>query len=198
MATVSTLSLKRQRQDLVDAGHRLGDQRRAPRACGLSSSRLTTFRPMLLGQRLQQLVLGDQAAADGDLADQLTPVFLASSSELPELVLVDEAEVDEHLADLAACRRCARASWRRLAGGGLRLAWRAAWPAPAARLGRRPACAGSWLGGWRPGLRRAVAGLLPDGLAGAGCRGSPGLMLRRLAGMRRLRRGLGSFGVAVV
>ena len=58
------LVLERQRQDLVDAGHRLGDElQRLGRRLDLGE--VDDLEAVLLGQGLQQLVLVDEAAADG-------------------------------------------------------------------------------------------------------------------------------------
>ena len=58
---------------------------------------------MLIGEGREQLVLGDEAARNGDLPGELAGV-LRLVEDFPELVLVDEPEIDEHLAYLAAAR----------------------------------------------------------------------------------------------
>ena len=99
------LVLERQRQHLVDAGHRLGDQRqRFGRR--LDFLEVDDLQAELLGEGLEELVFGDEAAADGDLAGQLAG-GLGFVEDVPELVVVDEAEVDEDLAERAADRLAA-------------------------------------------------------------------------------------------
>jgi len=56
---------------------------------------------VLLGQRLQELLLGDETAADRDLAGRLQ-VGLGLFEDRPELVLVDVAEVNKDLTDAAS------------------------------------------------------------------------------------------------
>src|SRR5262249_42585207 len=55
---------------------------------------------MLLGDGLQQLLVVDEPAAKRDLA-HAEGVGTSFFEEVPELALVDEAEVDHDLADLA-------------------------------------------------------------------------------------------------
>ena len=67
---------------------------------------MATFRSVLFGQRLEQLVLVDEALGHGRLPGRHAGV-LGLVEDVPELVVVDETEVDEHLAEfaLAAARR---------------------------------------------------------------------------------------------
>ena len=151
----------------------------APRACGLTSSRLTTLRPCCSARAWSSCssVIRPRSTATwpSGMAGALGLV-----EHLPELVFVDEAEIDEDLAESCALPRADRvvlawpASWPaggRLLGGGPAVGGlpAAAWPRLAglprrrlgARLGRRLGLAG---GGrclapaWRPAFARRAGG----------------------------------------
>ena len=53
----------------------------------------------LLGQRLGQLLVGDQAHLLGDLAEHLAGLLLLLLQQHLQLVVVDEAQVDQNLTD---------------------------------------------------------------------------------------------------
>ena len=55
----------------------------------------------LLGERLGHLSLGDQAHADGDLADDLAGALLLLFEHVPQLILGEIAEVDQNLSESA-------------------------------------------------------------------------------------------------
>src|SRR5439155_17232446 len=67
---------------------------------GLGLAEVDGLEVVLLGHGLEQLLLVDQAAGHGHLAEALRG-GLGLVEQLPELVVVDEAEVDEDLAELA-------------------------------------------------------------------------------------------------
>src|SRR5262249_14421313 len=126
---------------------------------------------VLLGQSAQELLVGDEAARHGDLAGELVAA-LGFVEDFPELVFVDEAKVDEDLAQAPAAGGRARF----LDEGGLR---------------RGAALLGAWFGG-AGGLggggldRRLLAGRWLDGRRRRlGARLGRGLRLgRRLARLR--------------
>src|SRR5262249_10287639 len=72
----------------------------------------------------EELVFGNQAARQGHLARQLRGI-LGFFEDIPKLIFVDEAQVDEHLADLTATAVCSLSLanrsrlGRRLLGAGL-------------------------------------------------------------------------------
>src|SRR5207245_748507 len=90
---------------------------------------------MLLGEHLEELFVVDEAARDGDMAGELAG-GLGLVEDAPELIVIDEAEIDEHLPDPALARRAtvfpaprrgllARRRWRlRSRRGGLGCAGR--------------------------------------------------------------------------
>jgi hypothetical protein len=57
----------------------------------------------LLGQGLRELLVGDQPHFFGDLAQQFTGVLLLLLQQHLELLVVDEAQVDENLTDATDC-----------------------------------------------------------------------------------------------
>src|SRR5262249_26850681 len=131
----------------------------------------------LLGEGGEQLLLGDQAAGDGGLAGELAGV-LGLLEDLPQLVLVDEAEVHQDGADLAGA--AAGAGFLLGGGGGLlggRLARRAG-------LGRR----GRGLGGGAGLAHGDLAGRRLGAGGRLGARG--GLRRGRTVGARRRGGGL--------
>src|SRR5437660_1736348 len=79
---------------------------------------------MLIGKGLKQLVFGDEATRQSDLAGLLGR-GLGFFEDVPQLIFIEEAKVNEHLAEAtAAAVRClfgANGSRleRRLLGGGL-------------------------------------------------------------------------------
>ena len=60
----------------------------------------------LLGQRLRELPFIDQVQADRDLAEQFVGTLLLLVEQHFELILVDESEVHQDLADLPNCHLC--------------------------------------------------------------------------------------------
>src|SRR5262249_12734284 len=127
----------------------------------------------LLGEGAEQLGVGDQAARQGDLADGHAGV-LGLVEDLPELVLVHVAEVDEDLAHAAAAGAAGGAG---LGRGGLVLAGRDgrlfALLGGACRGGRglARAVAVGGLGGGRPGGSGLGGGRLLAGRGAGGGRG---------------------------
>ena len=170
------LVLEGQRQDLVDVGHRLGHQRQRLRL-RLDFLEVGDLEAVLFGQGLEQLVLVDEALRHGRLPGRHAGV-LGLVEDVPELVVVDEAEVDEHLAELAlAAARGAVGPFllrggllggRPSGGGRLRLGrgrrrW-SAWPGAApgltfAGLGAGGRAAGV-CAGWRACRRLGAGGRL--------------------------------------
>ena len=104
MAIVSVLSSKLERDDAVELGHRLGDRgqhlgrdRRVAEADHLHAH--------LLGQALGQLVVGDQAHADGDLAEHLAGPLLLLLQQHLQAILAEKTEVHQNLTDPPNCHR---------------------------------------------------------------------------------------------
>ena len=149
---------------------------------GLTSCKVDDLEAVLFGQGLQELVVGDQAARDCRLAGELTGA-LGLFEDVPELFLVNEAKVDQHLADAAAAAaRPAALGDMPGGGGGRRL------------LGRGLAIAGRFRGRFR---RHGLAGrrrlrFARHGFAGRRCH--PGLAM----GTFGFLGGVGSFGVAMM
>jgi len=167
------LVLEGQRKHLVHAGHRLGDelQRFGLR---LDILQVDDLEVVLFAQRLEELVLGDEASGHGDLADRLGGV-LGLFENLPQLIFVEEAQIDEHLAEATASARRGLGLPFLGSDGGLggRLA--------VAGLGGRPFRGGGGLGGHGLGLGAGgrLAGL--DRL-GFGLLGGHGFVRCRHAG----------------
>ena len=84
--------------DLVDAGHRLGDEfEHLGWDTGLVE--VDDRHAPLLGEGFGDLLLGDEAHADGDLADDLAGGLFLLFEHVPELVLIEVAEVDQDLSE---------------------------------------------------------------------------------------------------
>ena len=96
--------LEADRHDAIQLGHRLGDvAQHLGRDDRLAEA--DDLHAHLLGQGLGQLVVGDQAHALGDLAQQFVGALLLLFEQHFELVVVDEAKIDEDLADTPHCHR---------------------------------------------------------------------------------------------
>ena len=89
--------LERDRHDLVDAGHGLGNQLQHLRGNG-RLFQVDDLHSPLLGQRLAQLRLGRQPHPDHDLPQQLARRFLLLLEHIPQLVFVEVPQVNQDLA----------------------------------------------------------------------------------------------------
>ena len=127
------LVLEGQRQDLVDVGHRLRDQGQRLRL-RLDSCEVDDLQPCCSASAWSSWSSLMRPLRDGHLPGRHAGV-LGLVEDLPELVVVDEAEVDEHLTELALAAAL-RAVGPFLLRGGL-LGGRAA--RRRLRLGRRAA-----------------------------------------------------------
>ena len=95
------------RQDLVKLAHRLVDQlHRFFLHAEVFVVEADDLHSLLFGQRERELVFGDELHRDGGLAGQFARLTMLIE-DLPKLVVVDEAEIDEDLSDLLACDRSA-------------------------------------------------------------------------------------------
>ena len=82
----------------IQLGHGIADQ--AERAGGdLRFGQVDHLQSHLLGQRLDQLVVGDQPHLFGDLAELLTRLLELLFEQHFQLIVVDKAQVDENLPD---------------------------------------------------------------------------------------------------
>ena len=103
MAIVSVLSSKRDGHDAVELGHRLGDRAPARRAGSPASARLTTCMPICSASAWASCSSVTSPMRDGDLAEQLAGPLLLLFEQRLQLVLGEEAEVDQDLTDAPNC-----------------------------------------------------------------------------------------------
>ena len=96
-------------QHLVLEGQRQRPCRRWPSFRGPAASasgcrpdllQIDDLEAVLFAQGLQELLFGDEAACHGGLADRLGGV-LGLFEDFPQLVLIEETQIDEHLSEAA-------------------------------------------------------------------------------------------------
>ena len=98
MARVSGCSSFKHRDDAIHLGHRVGD-RADDLLVQLDFGQVDHLHVHLLGQRLAELLVGDQPHVLGDLAQQFAGPLLLLFQQRLQLVVGDEAQIDQNLSD---------------------------------------------------------------------------------------------------
>jgi len=88
------------RDHAIQLGHRVGD-RGEHGTIQLDLAQVDHLHVHLLGQRLSQLLVGDQRHLFGDLAQQFTGPLLLLLQQHLQLLVGDESEIDQNLSDAA-------------------------------------------------------------------------------------------------
>ena len=113
------VALQRERHDAVELRHRLADDLQHV-ALERRVSQLGDGRSPLLGERLRQLLLRDHRHRDADAAQQLAAARSLFGQHRFELLLVDDAEVDQDLSEPSECHGLVvQNQWSSLNGPGL-------------------------------------------------------------------------------